>query len=268
MKTEASAPPNPEHAKPHSSPAPSPLRLTILLGILVVIAGALVYDWVIAPPRVKAAYDKLLDTAHKHNELRLTRDGKQKGDKGAANNAEARTGGMLYREDIQNILGMSPTKVEKADLYTIEHYCWWGWIPRNRNYITVLYVGNPDKPHYSTHYANEMPEDEAIPGRVKHESAAAQATGAGKETAAGGTAGMMPAMGAPAMGPPGPPSGGGGKGKGRPQNKGDKKGIEKTTTEGEAKKDNEPVKAESPKKDPAVEEEKADIPKGTGDDSK
>ena len=81
-------------------------------------------------------------------------------------------GGLLYSEDIQQILGMAPTRVEKTELYTIEHYRWWGWIPRNTNFITVLYVGDPKRRHYSTHYANELPEDGSLPGNQKYDQTA------------------------------------------------------------------------------------------------
>lgn len=251
MKTEASDPKSSAQAMPHKGPAPSPLRLAILLGVLGVFAGALLYDWVIAPPRVKAAYDKLHETALKHNELSVKSDPKKSGEKEGGNSEDNKIGGMLYHEDIQKIIGMPPTKIEKTDLYTIEHYCWWGWIPRNRNYITVLYVGNPDKPHYSTHYANEMPEDDAIPGRVKSGTYVEEKSGAGAAPAGIPPAGM-PGMGTPGMGASPMPGAGGGKGKGRPQGKQEKKSSEAAKTD-------EPKKAEVGEKkqeEPAAETDK------------
>ncbi len=258
MKTDAPDSKVSGHVPPHAPPAGSPLRLTILLSVLVVVGGALLYDWVIAPPRVKAANDKLHAEVLQFNEIGLRPDAKNATAK-AGGEPAGNSDGMLYSEDIQKIMGMPPTRVESTDLYTIEHYCWWGWIPRNRNFITVLYIGDPKKPHYSTHYANMMPEDGVVPGRRPSEPPVDLSSETNNATVAlpagapgaGGPAGMMPGMGAP---------GGGGKGKGRPQGKGDKKGSEpKGADEGatpEPKKNDEPAKTEEPNKESAGDGEK------------
>ena len=193
MKTDAPDSKGSGHAPPHAPPAPSPLRLTVLLSVLVVVGGALVYDWVIAPPRVKAANDKLLDEVRLYNETGL-KPGAKKGDLPVAG-----MDGMLYSDDIQKILGMTPSKVESTELYTIEHYRWWGWIPRNRNYITVLYIGDPKKPHYSTHYANMMPEDGVVPGKRRGDMGVEFPLESNNTTVA--TPGGAPRAGPPAMGP-------------------------------------------------------------------
>ena len=280
MKTAAPDSKGSGHAPPHAPPAPSPLRLTILLSVLVVVGGALLYDWVIAPPRVKAANDKLHAEVLHFNETGLRPDAKSAGVK-AGSEAAAKSDGMLYSQDIQQIIGMAPTKVETTELYTIEHYCWWGWIPRNRNYITVLYIGDPKKPHYSTHYANMMPEDGVVPGRRPSEPSV-DLTSTNNATVAipvgapgaGGRPGMGPGMGG-GMGPGmGPPGGGGGKGKGRPQGQADKKGSEpKGADEGAKKteapaKNDEPAKTEEPKKEPAGEGEKKEPAKEAAKESK
>ena len=245
MKATSADPKGTAHDK-HAPPAAktSPLRLMILLSVLVVAGGALVYDWVIAPPRVKAAYDNLNNTILKHNELGVRTVAKKEGDKAADDKATeeaGKMGGLLYSKDIQKILGMTPSKTEKTEFYTVEYYRWWGWIPRNRNYITVLYIGkNPDSRHYSTHCANDLPE---LPGKIKEGPPIVDLTaGTNTESAA------IPVAGAPpGMGPP-PPGGGGaeggqGKGKGRPaKSKGD-----------ESKKAEQPKPADEPKKDAAVE---------------
>ena len=210
MKAEHADSKGPVHA--HRPPrGVSPLRLMILLSILVVFGGALLYDRVIAPPRVKAANEKLLSEVLLYNETGL-RPGGEKGKPSGA----GKTDGMLYSEDIQKILGMTPTKVESTDLYTIEHYCWWGWVPRKNNYITVLYLGDPKRPHYTTHYANEMPEDTVIPGRVK----GPDPVDLSSETSTAAVA--LPAAPPPASTPPelspNAPAGVG-KGKGRPGGK-------------------------------------------------
>jgi hypothetical protein len=250
MNAESSNAKGSDHAKPPTSPSPSPLRLVILLGVLVVVVGALLYDKVVAPPRVKAAYDKLQVAAVKHNENGLKGAQKTAGDK----NDPGKVGGLLYSADIQKVIGMGPTKTEKHELYTIEHYCWWGWIPRDGNYITVLYLGSPENPHYSTHYANMMPEDAAIPGKLKQAPPGEPSADAGKTPVAGRPGGM----GAPGIAPPsmGPPGGGGGKGKGRPQGNGPKKGDESKGAEQGANQDDEPKTSDEPKK--GVEPTKAD----------
>lgn len=281
MKTDATDSKGSGHAPPHA-PAASPLRLIILLSVLVVVGGALVYDRVIAPPRVKAAYDKLHSEVLLYNETGL-KPGAKEGEKASAT---GKMDGMLYSDDIQKIIGMAPSKVESTELYTIEHYCWWGWIPRNRNYITVLYIGDPKKPHYSTHYANMMPEDVVVPGKKKDgppvDLSAETNSAAVAVPAGGGAPGVLdpgrmgPGMTGPGMGGMGMggPGGGGGKGKGRPQGKADKKGSEpKGTDEGtkqadEPKKNDEPAKTAEPKKEATGEGEKKEAAKERVKESK
>ena len=219
MKEHPKDPHGSHHASHFPRAATSPLRLIVLLSLLTVFGGALLYDWVIAPPRVKAAYDNLNDTVRAYNEFGLAPESEKSAD-GKGGPVVGNKGGLLYRQDIQNILGMSPTKVEKFERYTIEHYCWWGRIPRKSNFITVLYIGSPDKPHYSTHYANEMPEDEVIPGKKKFDQQpVVDVTGAGEVATAGAGAGPPPGMMPPGMGGPGMGAAGGGKSKGRPESK-------------------------------------------------
>jgi len=242
------------------------------LSVLALVVGALLFDWVIAPPRVRAANEKLLEEVRLYNETGL-KPGSKKGDLAATGKPD----GMLYSADIQEILGMTPSKVESTELYTIEHYRWWGWIPRNRNYITVLYIGEPTKPHYSTHYANMMPEDGVVPGKRRSEtvevaSESNHATGGtpGKAPEAGRPAmapGMMPPMMGPGMGAGMRPPGGGGKGKGRPQSKADQKGGEPKEPEEGAKKTKEPKTGDEPKaKEPAKAEGSTD--EGTAENDK
>ena len=263
MKTDSTDVKNPGHAPPPARPAASPLRLIVLLCVLVVVAGALSYDRWIAPPRVMAANDKLQDTILKHNELGLHPAVKGTGKK-EASAAAGEVGGLLYSEDIQKILGMAPTRVEKTELYTIEHYRWWGWIPRNTNFITVLYVGDPKRRHYSTHYANEMPEDGSLPGKKKYDQTALDLNSSpGSATVAipaGPPAGMMP-------GTMGPLGAGGGKGMGRPQGTGNKTGSESKAAEEGAKKVDESQKSDESKKsdEPAKPEEATKEPAGDGE---
>ena len=176
--------------EPHSVPAKkaSPVRLMILLGVLVAVCGALAYDWVIAPPQVKAAYDKLEATALKRNELGFRPRAAKAGDpKETRETVSIDGGGMIYSEEVQEILGMTPSRTEKKEQYTIEYYRWWGWIPRNQNFIAVLYIGdNPDKRHYSTHFANELPDDVSLQGQIMAIPPVVDSA-SGNATAKGGT---------------------------------------------------------------------------------
>jgi hypothetical protein len=235
MKTEHADSKGSGHA-PHAHPprGVSPLRLMILLTILAVVGGALLYDWVIAPPRVKAANDKLLSEVLLYNETGL-RSGASK-----AAAASRKADGMLYTEDIQGILGMTPTKTEETEHYTIEHYCWWGWVPRKRNFITVLYIGNAKKRHYSTHYANMMPEDNVLPGKVQAGPVVDLSSEPNTEAVALPSA--TPGAGAPD------------EGKGRPSTKVDAKASGETSKE--------PAKKEEPKQEgPKTEEPKKESAK-------
>lgn len=276
MKTDSPADKSSGHAPPSARPAPGPLRLFILLGVLGVAAGALLFDRVIAPPRVKAADEMLHETILKHNERGLKPSIAKAGEEGASA-ATGEVGGLLYSEDIQKILGMAPTKVEKTEFYTIEHYRWWGWVPRNTNFITVLYIGDPKKRHYSTHYANELPEDGSLPGKKKFDQTAldlnAQTGSATVTIPTGPPAGMMPeTMGALGAG--------GGKGKGRPQGKGNKtdskpkgaeegvKKVEESQKNDESKTSDEPAKAEAVTKESAGDGENKEPAKETRDESK
>lgn len=231
---------------PHQHPprGVSPLRLMILLSILAVVGGALLYDWVIAPPRVKAANEKLLSQVVQYNESGVRPNAKNGDPKTAG---VGKIAGMLYSEDIQAILGMAPSKIEATEFYTIEHYRWWGYIPRKSNFITVLYIGDPQKRHYSTHYANMMPEDNVLPGKVQpgpvidlssEPSATAMAL---PEAVPGGA----PAAGTPETG------------KGRPQ-----KGDAKTSDEAKKEETTEEAKKDESKKDePKAEESKKESAK-------
>ena len=71
-------------------------------------------------------------------------------------------------KDVSDVIGFSPTFVEEGKYHTTEWYCWWGKIPvlsTWKRYITVVYVGEPRR--FSSHYKNEKPPEEALPGFVK-----------------------------------------------------------------------------------------------------
>ena len=232
----------------HPARGASPMRLVILLAVLATVGGGWFYDYFVAAPGVKAANDKLHETVLQHNERGLPAGANAAKEGTVA--ASAETGGMLYSQDIQNILGMSPSWTKQEEFYTIECYRWWGWVPLDKHYITVLYTGDPSKRHYATHYVNEMPENDALPGINRGDAPVdLNAESANAEIAVPG------GSGAPPPGPPGPPSAGppgekkGGKGsKGRPQAKGE--------TTADARKGNE-AKGDSPKGDEVKEDSSA-----------
>ena len=92
---------------------------------------------------------------------------------------------MVKSEDVVATIGFAPTYVEQGKWHTTEWYCWWGKIPvlsTWKRYITVVYVGEPRR--FSSHYLNEAPPEEALPGTLKVQS-----------HDAGGTSGGEPATG-------------------------------------------------------------------------
>ncbi|HZN36521.1 MAG TPA: hypothetical protein VFB80_21980 [Pirellulaceae bacterium] len=141
----AAAPPA-APAKPPSSG--STLRLLILLGVLLLCVGALAYDYLILKPSCDKAYADIQSLVDERNKQGV-KDGK-----------------LVTSEDIQKLVGFSPTwtKEEDKDGYTIEHYCWWGKVPllsRRRHFIAIVYTGNKPR-HFSSHYQEEPPV-EALP---------------------------------------------------------------------------------------------------------
>src|SRR5258706_11187724 len=92
--------PNGAPSKPRSGSA---VRLAILVGVLVVVGGALYYDHFVAAPGVKASDSKLRETVLLFNETGLipgASAAETKGDKSSPGNTSR---GMLFSEDIQKI---------------------------------------------------------------------------------------------------------------------------------------------------------------------
>lgn len=141
-------------SKPATAAPPkgSATRLAVLLGILAVVLCALAYDQFIAKPKCEAADAALEEFVQKMNAMPVTSDG----------------GGIVGRADVQKHFGWGPTWVvdKDADGYTIEYYCWWGYVPylsRQRHFIAVLYKGKARR--YSSHYRSE-PQKEDLPSYV------------------------------------------------------------------------------------------------------
>jgi hypothetical protein len=140
--------PAPLPASPSPPAKGSQLRLIILLGLLVVVLGALAYDFLVLKPSWDKAYADIQALVDSRN---------KQGVKDAQ---------LVTSADIQKEIGRAPTWVYNNDEegYTVEHYCWWGKVPllsRRRRFIAVVYTGNQPR-HFSSHYQEEPPE-EALP---------------------------------------------------------------------------------------------------------
>ena len=190
------------HSAPAGGAKTSPIRLIALLAILGLLVGALGYDQLVAAPAVVAANKRLEEEANKNNAVGF------KGSLSETEKKEQLANSMLDAQDVRRILKKNPTSIDRFDGYAVEYYCWWGYIPVPRQYVSVVYYGTGDNLRYSTHYANQKPPEDSLPGYKPP-----VVEGDGKD--APPPAGMAgPMMGAP-MGPgPGAMMGKGGKGKG------------------------------------------------------
>jgi LPXTG-motif cell wall-anchored protein len=154
----------------------SAVRLLILVGLLALAIGAWYYDYAYAGPGSESKYEEVLKMADTKNA------------KGVDD------GGVVMSKDVSEVIGFPPTFVEEGKHHTTEWYCWWGKIPvlsTWKRYITVVYVGEPRR--FSSHYKNEKPPEEALPGFVKAQSELTPA------------ATSQPPGGPPNGPPPGPP---------------------------------------------------------------
>jgi hypothetical protein len=218
---------------PTKEPAPaakgtSPLRLIVLLSIFGIALAGLLYDYCVARPASKAAYDKVIT---------MLED-------------EERTELSISPEDVQKEIGQKPSAVEDLENGKIEIYSWRSGMPIRKYSLYVVYSGRtlpllysasqntrPDKLPPKNTPAIEMSEEELAKER------------------------MPIGAGAPGGG------GRGGRG-GRPGARGeDAKVSDDSEKGGEADKDD-ADKAEEPKKDDATkddadkgEEPKKDEPK-------
>ena len=138
-------------ASPPTASAPksggSAVRLLVLIGILALAVGMWFYDYSYAGPGSESKYKEIDDMV-------------------IAKNAKGvKDGGLVTRQDVAAVVGFQPTYVEQKPDCTIEWYCWWGKIPvlsTWKRYITVLYVGEPRR--FSSHYLNQAPPEEDLPG--------------------------------------------------------------------------------------------------------
>jgi hypothetical protein len=125
------------------------------MGILALVIGLWYYDFSVAGPGSESKYDEIEKMAATKNAMGV------------------KEGGTVTSADVSQVVGFPPTYVEQGEYHTTEWYCWWGKIPGLatwKRYITVVYVGEPRR--FSSHYKNEAPPLEAIPGAEKDDPAA------------------------------------------------------------------------------------------------
>ena len=127
----------------------SPVRTLILFGILLLVIGAYAHDYFIAAPAAQEAHDTI---------QKLVDDRNAQGVKAAK---------LVNSEDIQAAIGKAPSKVDKQKDYTIEVYRYWGGMMPQRQYISVLYLGDEEPRRHHVHYLNSMPHEDDYPSETK-----------------------------------------------------------------------------------------------------
>jgi hypothetical protein len=123
------------------------IRGCVLGGILAAVVAAYAYDRFVAAPGSERAYEAVQDLVEERN--------------GQA----AGTTPRLASADVQAAVGFAPTFTQVEQDYTIEWYCWWGWVPGLntwKRFVTVVYVGNEPR-RVGSHYINEVPPQESLP---------------------------------------------------------------------------------------------------------
>jgi hypothetical protein len=117
------------------------------VGLLAAVVGAYAYDHFVAGPGSAQAHASVQQLIDEHL---------------------ARPGGpdqSLHSADVRRSIGFAPTYTEVKRDYTIEWYCWWGWVPGLntwKRYVTVVYVGHEPR-RLRAHFLNEAPPEESLP---------------------------------------------------------------------------------------------------------
>lgn len=134
-------------AEPTTTSAPpqkaSSTRMLILLGILAIVVGAYAHDYFVATPAAKKADEDLRQLVDERNAMGV------------------KEGKLVVSQDVQDLLGKTPSKVIERPDSTVEVYRYWGGMLPQRQYISVLFVGK-DR-HYHVHHLNMMPDEEDFP---------------------------------------------------------------------------------------------------------
>lgn len=145
----------------------SPLRTLILFGILLLVIGAYAHDYFIAAPAAAKADEEIHKLVGERNALGV------------------KEGELVRSEDIQKLLGKQPSKVDEQKDYTVEVYRYWGGMLPQRQYISVLYLGDKEPRRYHVHYLNSMPEPDDLPSETKIPSPPATDDESGEEAGPG-----------------------------------------------------------------------------------
>jgi hypothetical protein len=137
------------------------IRLGVLVGVLVIVLGMLGYDKLVLTPACEASFIKLEEFVEEKN---------SKGIKsGDGEKLQAASAYLVTMDDVHTVMKRQPTKTQNKGHYTVEHYNFWGAVPLNRNYISVVYQNdNNGKPtrHYA-HYKNKSLDKSDVPNDPK-----------------------------------------------------------------------------------------------------
>jgi hypothetical protein len=116
------------------------IRQLVLVGILILVAGAAVYDFKVARPGCHAAYERI----------------------SAESDQRARSPeGPLTSVDIQKIVGKKPSQTVKGPNSYAEKFTWMAGFPLRKYFIWVVYTPRETgDPIFQTHFENEeIPPD-------------------------------------------------------------------------------------------------------------
>ena len=169
--TDASPPP-----RSTSQTASGKLRSRILLAVLAVLLVALGFDYLVARPRVSAAYDAI---AERHMEV----------------NANANE--ILTNQDIHELLGKEPARTFPDGSTKVEVFSWASGVPFRTHDLFVVYQKSGDRQMFRRHskFAYERESDVSpvnqvveADGEMPAEEPAAPGAGGGAETPAGDAA--------------------------------------------------------------------------------
>lgn len=132
-----------DHKGDNSSPAGG-MRLTVLLGVLILAILALVYDYKVARPAIETAYAQVDKMTDQHNRSTLRRP--------------------VWNDDVQKILGRAPISVTTHPPYVVETYRFSSGLPfRNHEYYAVYLNGHANsagKLVFVKQFMFELPDDE------------------------------------------------------------------------------------------------------------
>ena len=160
-------------ANPETVPAEptkkSPVRTLILFAILLLVIGAYAHDYFVAAPAAREAHEKIQKLVDERN---------AQGVKGSE---------LVTSDDIQAAINKKPSKVDKQKDHTVEVYRFWGGMLPQRQYISVLYLGEEPRRHH-VHYLNSMPFEEDYPSETKIPEGPAESTGTDEGPMSGSSA--------------------------------------------------------------------------------